>query len=83
MCEPSFAASIDDPEIDQKSQSIYRRKDRSVMMVKTDNHFKLCLEREKKKNNELKALISRLQAKVTEVGLLIDRTHKEIGKLGQ
>jgi len=31
--------------------------------MKTDNHFKLCLEREKRKNTELKGVVGRVQAK--------------------
>jgi len=55
--------SIDNPETRRRSTESERRKERSTMMMKTDNHFKLCLEREKRKNTELKGVVGRVQAK--------------------
>lgn len=52
------------------------------MMVKTDNHFKICLEREKRKNNELKGLVNKLQSKCKDVNSLIERSFKEVDQLG-
>ena len=46
------------------------------MMMKTDNHFKLCLEREKRKNTELKGVVGRVQAKNEQIRALVEQALK-------
>jgi hypothetical protein len=47
------------------------------MLLKTDNHIKLCLDRERRKNAELKSIVARLHATVREVAAFIERAVRE------
>ena len=61
---------IENPESRRRNSSAKAR-DRSEIAMKTENHFKVCLEREKRKNTELKGLIGKLQAKNKEIGRIV------------
>ena len=47
---------------------------------KTEGHFKVCLEREKRKNSELKGLVARLQGKVKDASQGVDKCLSEVEK---
>ncbi len=47
------------------------------MLLKTDNHIKLCLERERRKNAELKSVVARLHNTIREVNAFMERALKE------
>jgi hypothetical protein len=47
------------------------------MVLKTDNHVKLCLERERRKNAELKSVVARLHSTIREVNAFVERALKE------
>lgn len=63
----------------KRGSSGSREKDRSQMLLKTDNHIKLCLDRERRKNAELKSLVARLHATVREVAAFIERALGDQG----
>jgi hypothetical protein len=42
--------------------------------LKTDNHFRLYLDRENRKNLELKGIVAKLHNKIKEVNCYIDKT---------
>ena len=74
--------SIENPEIRSRPAQSPKAKDRGSMLMKTENHFKICMEREKRKNAELKGMVGKLQTKYKEIGFLIDKSLKEIDKDG-
>lgn len=75
--EPSLkmsSISIDNPEVRRDSVVSSRGKDRSEIIMKTDNHYKICLEREKRKVAQLKGIISKFQTKNKDICFLVDKT---------
>lgn len=47
------------------------------MVLKTDNHVRLCLERERRKNQELKAIVAKLHLKIKETNALIESSLRD------
>jgi hypothetical protein len=52
------------------------------MEIKTENHFKICLDREKRKNVELKSLVGKLQTKHKQIHQLIEKYAENAAKGG-
>ena len=48
--------------------------------MKTDNHYKICLEREKRKVAQLKGIISKFQTKNKDICFLVDKTLSNLKK---